>query len=319
MKVSRIISILLAGLMMFPFMARASCYLTGGVTSELSGSINFGHVIVQHDLAVGSAIATATTGAYNGGDRIAGCNNPWNYRWEMTQWGTLSALGQHIYKTNVPGVGIRLTNMASGEVLPYEDSRGVVDVVITGDGIKAELIKTGDIAGGTLTPGVLARASASDSTSAPLYFANVALTGTNSIESASCELTPTSLRKEVILGDHSPKDFSGVGSTTDWVDFDISLICNPGARLSVTFMAGAEPSADSKGVMKLDPGGASGVGVQLYYQRTDKPVLFGISHFYQTAITPQNDIKLKARYYQTEQTITPGVANATATFTVMYK
>ncbi|MDH8549244.1 type 1 fimbrial protein, partial [Klebsiella pneumoniae] len=77
-------------------------------------------VAVQRDAAVGSVIATATTGAYNGGNTIAGCSEAWTYRWELSKWGTLSSLGSNIYNTNVPGVGIRLTNTSSGKVLPYD-------------------------------------------------------------------------------------------------------------------------------------------------------------------------------------------------------
>lgn len=319
MRQNSIIFILVATLLMVSGMARASCYLADGVSGEIPGYISFGNVTVQRDIPVGSVIASATTGAYNGGNRIAGCTEPWTYRWEMTQWSTLSALGNSIYDTNVPGVGIRLTNTASNKVIPYDESRGVVDVVITGDGIKAELIKTGDISGGTLTPGVLARASVVNQ----FYFANATLNGNNTITSAACQVTTPD--PSVDLGSHDKNEFSGTGSTTDWKTFNIGLNCNKGAKINVRIDPAAGAVDTMADVMKLDDAGssstASGVGVQLWFRPNGgSAVTFGQETYYWTSgYGGSETVQLQARYYQTAQTITPGAANATATFTLTYK
>ena len=304
---------LVLALWSFSFVVQASCQFVNGVTAEIPGYISFGNIAVQRDAPVGSVIATATTGAYNGGNTIAGCTEAWTFRQELTKWQTLSAQGNGVYNTNVPGVGIRMTS-PSGKVLPYDlPINANTYVNINGDGIKAELIKTGDITGGTLDTGMLARASVVNQ----FYIANVTLNGNNTITSESCTVTTPTVN--VPMDDHEKSEFSGVGSTTEWVNFDIGLTCDVGARINVRIDAAADPSASSQGVMQLDSGGASGVGIQLHYRPDDATVQYGQERFYWQSVYGDEIVQLKARYYQTAQTITPGPANATATFTLTYK
>ncbi|HCB1501503.1 TPA: fimbrial protein [Klebsiella michiganensis] len=305
-------------LMVVSDVAMASCSFTGGVTSELAGYLNFGNVTVQRDAPVGSVLATTVTGAYNNGNAIAGCTREaWTARWELTQWGTLSGYGNGVYNTNLPGVGLRLSSASSGKPLPFESSypynAGGSWASIPGDGIKGELIKTGDITSGTLTNGVLARASVVNQ----FYFANVTLNGTNTVKSEACTVTTPSV--DVPMGDHDKSEFSGAGSTTDWVSFDIGLTCDIGARINVRIDATADASAGSQGVMQPDSGGATGVGIQLHYRPDDAAVQYGQERFYWQSVYGDDIVQLKARYYQTAGTVTPGTANGTATFTLTYK
>ncbi|HIC8362666.1 TPA: fimbrial protein [Klebsiella aerogenes] len=308
---------LLLVLWLAAFGVQASCGFASGVSSEVPGYLSFGYVAVQRDVPVGSVIATATTGAYNGGNNIAGCSEAWTYRWELSKWGTLSALGNNIYNTNLPGVGIRLTNTASGKMLPYDQSASAnTYIFIGGNGIKAELIKTGDITGGTLDTGLLARASVANQ----FYFASATLNGTNTITSESCSVTTNPVN--VPLGDHDKSEFSGPGSATAWQTFNINLSCIQGARINVRIDATADSDAGVPGVIKLDsdPANASGVGVQLWYRYEDSPVQFGQERYYYTSPSGGNEyVQLQARYYQTTQSVTAGKANATATFTLTYK
>lgn len=297
---------------------QATCSFYGGVTSEVSGYLNFGNVVIQRDAQVGSTIATAITGPYNGGNGIAGCQREaWTARWELTQWGTLSGYGNGVYNTNLPGVGLRLSFASTGRVLPYEISypysAGGTWLSIPGDGIKGELIKTGDITSGALTGSVLARASVVNQ----FYFANVTLNGTNTVKSEACTVTTPSV--DIPMGDHDKSEFSGAGSSTDWVSFDIGLSCDVGARINVRIDATADASAGSQGVMLIDSGGASGVGIQLHYRPDDAAVQYGQERFYWQSVYGDEIVQLKARYYQTAGSITPGAANGTATFTLSYK
>ncbi|WP_233591119.1 fimbrial protein [Citrobacter koseri] len=317
MKLIRYI-VALTSVIMFslPVMVWASCAFTGGATSEISGYVTFGNVSVQRDAPIGSVLATATTGTYNGGQAIAGCSESWTYRWELSKWSSLSSQDNKVYNTNIAGVGLRLTNTASGKLLPYDQSMGTGSVIINADGIKAELIKTGDITGGTLDTGMLARASVANQ----FYFANVTLNGTNTITSESCSVTTNPVN--VPLGDHDKSEFSGPGAGTAWQTFNINLSCVQGARINVRIDATADSDAGVPGVIKLDsdPVNASGVGVQLWYRYEDSPVQFGQERYYYTSPSGGNEyVQLQARYYQTTQSITAGKANATATFTLTYK
>ncbi|EEJ1823381.1 fimbrial protein [Salmonella enterica] len=309
----------LLALWLVSFGAQASCGYAGGVSGEVPGYVSFGSVVVQRDAAVGSVIATASTGAYHGGNTLAGCTTAWTYHWELSKWGTLSTLGGNIYNTNLPGIGIRLTNTSSGKVIPYDQSQKSNSYIYI-NGIKAELIKTGDITSGTLSTGVLARASAV-AASSQLYFANVTLNGSNTVSSAACSVsTPT---VDVPLGQHQKSEFSAPGSTTEWEAFNIGLDCDKSARINVQIDATQDPS-NVPGVMKLDSAtgdlAATGVGVQVYFAPDDSAVQFGQSRYYDTSPNGSAEtVQLKARYYQTSSAVTAGSANATATFTLSYK
>ncbi|EAV6589563.1 fimbrial protein [Salmonella enterica] len=300
------------------FGVQASCNYASGVTGEVPGYISFGNVEVPRDAPVGSVIATATTGAYNGGHSMAGCTTAWTYRWELGKWGSLSTLGGNIYNTNLPGIGIRLSNVNTRKMLPYDQAvGGNAYIVISGDGIKAELIKTGDITGGTLNTGVLARASVANQ----FYFANVTLNGSNTVSSVACSVNTPNV--DVPLGQHEKSEFSGVGSTTEWKQFNIGLDCDKGANIMIQIDATQDPSS-VPGVIKLDSAtgdmAATGAGVQLYFASADNAVKFGKSLYYDTSLNGGSEtVQLKARYYQTSQAITAGTANATATFTLSYR
>ncbi|EAP0878303.1 fimbrial protein [Salmonella enterica subsp. enterica] len=308
---------LVLALWLVAFGAQASCQFANGVTSETPGYISFGNIAVQRDAPVGSVIATATTGAYNNGNALAGCSETWTFRWELSKWGTLSSLGDKIYNTNIPGVGLKMTAVVSGRVIPYDVSvKPNTYVTIPGDGIKAELFKTGDITGGTLHTGMLARASVVNQ----FYFANVTLNGTNTITSESCSVTSNPV--DVRLDKHDKSEFSGPGTGTAWQTFNIVLNCDKGARINVRIDATADSDAGVPGVIKLDsdPANASGVGVQVWYRYEDSPVQFGQERYYYTSPSGGDEyVQLQARYYQTTQSITAGKANATATFTLSYK
>jgi len=308
--------VMLCALLLLPFISRASCqFYYDDVTSEVAGYLTFGAVVVQRDTPVGAVIATATTGPYINGRAIAGCDEPWTLRWEFTRWRVPVTVGNKIYRTNLAGVGIRLTNTDLGEVLPYTQERGDKSyVVIRGDGIKGELIKTGEITSGNLLSGVLARGTASNQ----FYFANVTLNGTNAISVSGCTVDSPSIA--VPLNDHSKRDFSGRGSGTAWRTFNIDLDCNWHAKIHIRIDATLDKDAEATNVMALDPdpGAATGVGVQLAYQ-SGLAVEFGKSHFYRLSAGGKEAIPLQARYYQTQETIKAGLANATATFTLTYR
>lgn len=298
------------------FSAQATCKFASGLTSEVSGYVSFGNVMVQQDIPVGTVIATATTGTYDGGKSLAGCNEAWTFRWELSKWKTLSSLGGKIYNTNVPGVGLRMKmTTAPASILPYDVSMKANQYVYL-DGVTAELIKTGDIRSGRLDNGVLARASVVNE----FYFANVTLNGTNTVTSAACQVTTPDV--EVHLGDHKKSEFLGVGSGTVWQAFDIGLQCNPGTRINIQIDAAQDPS-NIAGVMKLDgePGDttATGVGIELHYASDNSAVQFGQSRYYPTDDGINQNVQFMARYRQTGQSITAGKANATATFTLTYK
>jgi len=312
---------LVVSLLLFPFVGRASCSFATGVTGEITKNINFGTIVVQRDAAIGSVLASVFTGAYNGGDSIYGCTTAWSNVWSLNQFTQLSSYGNNVYATNISGVGLRLTNIAHGAVIPYTESDFVANefVIINSTGVEAELVKTsaGGVGAGNLTTGKLANASAS----VGAEYANVTLTGTNTIQPVACSVTNTSIT--VPMGTVLQAKFTGTGSTTDAQTFSIPLNCDSGTKVHITLSAGSSGSfSTTSGILNLDSSSgsttATGVGLQLLYNSS--PVTLGsLLNIATTSSSGSYSIPLTAQYYQTASTITAGTANASATFTMTYQ
>ncbi|WP_058973775.1 fimbrial protein [Type-D symbiont of Plautia stali] len=298
-------------------LTEAKCNYASGLTSEVVKNISFGTVRVQRDTPIGTVLATQVTGSFQGGSTLAGCDVSWRNQW-ITDFTTLSGVGDRIYSTNIAGIGIRLTNVpASNRLLPYETGFGAnAYVIIPGEGIKAELIKTAasGVGSGSIRTGTLARAAVKDN----FYYARVDLTGTNNIVPVACSVISTSIN--VSMGNVLNTAFSGIGSTVATRNFNIPLDCDIQTRVNITLDA-TRDSSGAAGVIALNPSPsgitASGVGVQLLYKNS--PVSFGeIITIGSVGTAGTYNVPLTARYYQTTNPVVAGQANATATFTMTY-
>ncbi|HDL6508630.1 TPA: type 1 fimbrial protein [Yersinia enterocolitica] len=137
---------------------------------------------------------------------------------------------------------------------------------------------------------------------------------------ASCSLNTSNINFD--LGKQKLTDFTRIGSTNGWSDTKrIELSCPPDIKYFLQVDGIAEPN--HPGVLKLtqEPGAASGVGVQLLANNKEIKIRetkeMGISASSGTNL--QEEIDITARYYQTENKVTPGSANASATFTLTYQ
>ncbi|ATG18480.1 fimbrial protein [Ralstonia pickettii] len=139
------------------------------------------------------------------------------------------------------------------------------------------------------------------------------------VSSLSCTLGSAAIN--VKMGDVPVGAFKGVGTSPDTTRtkaFDIPLTCSKGASINLK-LDGTVYDA-TKGMLKLDEATnpAKGVAIQLLYD--DKPVELAKSFKWQTASEDGTyAIPLKARYVQTDNSITPGAANGSATFTLTYQ
>ncbi len=100
--------------------------------------------------------------------------------------------------------------------------------------------------------------------------------------------------------------------------FSIPLTCPTGVSINVQIDGTAHDPA--QGMLKLDagPSSATGVAVQVLYD--DKPLELAKRFKWQeTDADGTYEIPFKARYVQTESSVKPGAANASATFTVTYQ
>ena len=123
------------------------------------------------------------------------------------------------------------------------------------------------------------------------------------------------------LGTLQEKDFVGIGPKGNGQTQKISLTCNRKTKYSLQVDGDAEPV--HKGVIKLtsESGAATGVGVQLLVNNNKieinqaNEIGKNVNH----GTTLPDEIDITAQYYQTENRVTPGTANASATFTMTYQ
>lgn len=139
------------------------------------------------------------------------------------------------------------------------------------------------------------------------------------ITTIACTVSNTVI--SVPMGTVEKRAFGGPGTwpgDANTRNFTIPLNCNAGTRVNVRIDGSAQNA--SQGVLNLTAGtgSASGVGIQLLYNRAPLPLASPINTG--TAFSEgAYNIPLQARYYQTSSNITPGAANASATFTLTYQ
>jgi type 1 fimbria pilin len=119
---------------------------------------------------------------------------------------------------------------------------------------------------------------------------------------------------------------SGVGSNSKSKSFNISLLCDVEIISAFKVMLqldGASPQGGSdSGLLSLSPNAnnAKGVALQVLLGDTDNPVKLGTSWMIGSFPLTGSEIIIpfSARYYQTQEHITPGIANSTMVYTVSY-
>ncbi|AOJ03779.1 hypothetical protein WS70_17795 [Burkholderia mayonis] len=121
---------------------------------------------------------------------------------------------------------------------------------------------------------------------------------------------------------------SGIGSTSPSRDFTLELDCkqgNTGAfSVALTLDGQTASGYDSAGVLALSSqtGAATGVGVQVLKGDAGSQTAVQFGSAWDVTSRWQSDGRIQlpfsARYYQTADTVTPGPANATATYTISY-
>lgn len=117
-------------------------------------TLSIGTITVQRDVAVGTVLFSRNaliTSAY-----LTGCTSPVMLGFSMRYLNaTQSAFGNHVYDTNVSGIGIRFSSGGYFENPTNTFSYTAQASYVEWWGGKIELIVTGPVASGSLTPGVL--------------------------------------------------------------------------------------------------------------------------------------------------------------------
>ncbi|UQY44655.1 fimbrial protein [Erwinia sp. PK3-005] len=123
----------------------------------------------------------------------------------------------------------------------------------------------------------------------------------------------------VPMGSVNKSSFTGKGSVASTTQFTLTLTDCPAVNARVKFDG---PTYDGdQDVLALNAGGAGaaeGVGIQIYDQNMTKLPLFTASNPYELQEKVANNLKFYASYIATAATVSPGPANAVATFTMNY-
>lgn len=237
---------------------------------------------------------------------------------------TLSAVGDSIYDTGIPGIGVKVFysnshEVSSDRVLEYP--RKSQSVMIQGDQkqyspaseYKIQFWSTGNYASGsTVFPNPLASTQYGD-----LVTNQVSLSNTRFVVNLVGCTVQSSVN--VDLGNVNDTTFTGVGSASAWNHFKIPLNCYAGTKISTTIDATQDP-ANVAGVIQLltQDNSATGLGVQLSYAE-GAAVVFGEKSLFKESSSTTENIELATRMYQTHEKVTMGKVSAVAYLTMTYE
>ncbi|KNC91903.1 fimbrial protein [Trabulsiella odontotermitis] len=308
-KIMPLMALLLAGV------AFNSQAVTCTILTPLMNTVGFGTVNVQRDTPTGTTIATTVAPGYAQVKTISESGEvcPGNYSMVYLS-GTESSIGG-VFKTNLVGVGIKVSGMPGDFTLPVYQNSGYYNLGY----YVVSLVKTGDITPGLLTPGLIAQAWFG---SPGNYFTQISLDANSQVNVLSCSLSSQVINFD--LGTLSAAEFSNVaGFSPAHTDTqNLGLNCNPGANINVELKGTENPdAAGNRSVLALTGQGgdnvAGGVGVQLLYNNT--PLQLNNRLLLKQSSGGQEIFPLTARYYQTGPVVTAGEANATATLDITYQ
>lgn len=140
------------------------------------------------------------------------------------------------------------------------------------------------------------------------------------VQVPTCSVSPGSQNMTVTLPTVGSQAFVGQGTTTGQTPFSLQLTnCSSNLSVNIT-LDSTNAQAGATGVIAPSgsAGYATGIGVQVLNTDGVTPIAFGSSLNTGTTTSSNYTINLFARYYQTAPTITTGLVQGTATFTLSY-
>lgn len=315
--------------------ANAACYIVNYQANDVLMAV--GRVVVRPSDQVGAVLRKATFPITRTSTQANNCDSRDVAVAELTQAYPLSSLGNSIYTTNIPGIGIRLYREADNNTnfsgyYPYQRG-GISGNRYLADGyFVVEIIKIASQTGsGTLVPGRYSSYYIRGYPDKPFLTSTVNANAIT-IASSSCEIQGN-INKVVQLPTVTKAGFKGVGSTQGEQTFDINILCNGGINptgyeeknvISLTYdftQDGTNNQVLANTAAASEK--ANGVGVQLLwnYQNKNQVIKKGDKLALGTLSsnqTLQYNVPMTARYYQTATNVTAGKVRAMATVTIEY-
>lgn len=268
----------------FSTVSNAFCTLSSGF-STVDISMAVGRVVVRPSDAVGTILRKATFPINPNGSTLRCTSRSDRIYADLTQNYPISSLGNSIYTTNIPGIGIRLYREAENATnfsgyYPYSRSLTPGTTYNLAQGyFVVEIVKTASQTGsGTLVPGRYSSYYVTGNASKP-FLTSTVYGNAITIASSSCELQGN-INKVVTLPTVTKSGFSGIGSTQGPQSFDLNILCNGGQNptgyeeknlISLSFDY-IQDGTNNQVLSNTAPAStkANGVGVQLLWNYNNK-------------------------------------------------
>lgn len=144
---------------------------------------------------------------------------------------------------------------------------------------------------------------------------------TGEIIDAGCDVVNTPSNPLLVeMGSVAKSEFHASGDVAAARSFNVQLTnCPATAQTARVTFDGVALNGDNR-VLKLtqDAGVATGVGIQLSDATSVLPLYTPSQSYTLQTGSAMNDLPFVARYISVSDTVTPGPANSTATFSVLY-
>lgn len=238
-----------------------------------------------------------------------------------------------VYATSLRGVGVIIsardnyTSLTPVTPTPTDlvkgwstfwDFAASVRLVATG-----EPITTGTLAATTIANAFVAeKSSGSTSATAPIKITSTSLTA------QTCSVDAGSINIPVSLGTTSAPGLAGpVGTTSGNASFNVRLNCSTGMNVYMT-LTDANNLGNLTDTLSLSPSATQARGVGIQIRRDGTPVRFGPDssvagnmNQFSLGASPNGAlvVPFTANYIKTAVAVTPGDANAVATYTLSYQ
>ncbi|SHG60148.1 Pilin (type 1 fimbria component protein) [Pantoea sesami] len=299
------------------------------VASSPNETIKFNPTItVQRDTPVGSVI-TSAKGTLTG-DPHYFLSNGCSVYVVMLYNGAQASGVDNVYKTNVPGVGIRirLNSWNHGGAYAAPSPGGFVFTASEPGGFgfseaNAELIKTENITSGVLLTGEAVKYEAADNENTDANsHVTWSIVSSSAINQVACSIV-SGESLAFPIGDVMAGQFIAPGTVSKEArTVNLGLDCDAGANVNITLNGVQSNETSDSSVLSLTTDGgqegiAEGVGVQLLYN--NEPLKLNSRIVLKQSQGGQESFPITARYIQTKDKVKPGIANATAVLNLTYQ
>ncbi|WP_336669489.1 fimbrial protein [Enterobacter asburiae] len=300
------------------------------VASSPNETIKFNPTItVQRDTPVGSVI-TSAKGTLTG-DPHYFLSKDCSVYVVMLYNGAQASGVDNVYKTNVPGVGIRIriNSWNHGGAYAAPSPGGFVFTASSDTGgfgfseANAELIKTENITSGVLLTGEAVKYEAADNENTDANsHVTWSIVSSSTINQVVCSIV-SGESLAFPIGDVMAGQFIAPGTVSKEArTVNLGLDCDAGANVNITLNGVQSNETSDSSVLSLTTDGgqegiAEGVGVQLLYN--NEPLKLNSRIVLKQSQGGQESFPITARYIQTKDKVKPGIANATAVLNLTYQ